>query len=74
MRGNMREVVDEVIRTSGEVVFTRHGKPVAVLLAHEEYESLIETVNILSDGDTMAAIAESEAEFATGDFMRIDQI
>ena len=74
MRGNMREVVDEVVRTGGEVVITRHGKPVAVLLAHDEYESLIETVNILSDEDTMAAIAQSEAEFAAGDFSRIDQI
>ena len=70
----MHEVVDEAVRTGGKVVITRHGKPVAVLIAHEEYESLIETVNILSDEDTMAAIAESEAEFATGDFMRIDQI
>lgn len=74
MRGNMREVVDEVVRTGGGVVITRHGKPVAVLLAHDEYESLIETVNILSDEDTMAAIAESEAEFANGNFSRIDQI
>ena len=45
-----------------------------MLLAHDEYESLIETVNILSDDETMAAIAESEAEFAAGNFLRIDQI
>ena len=74
MRANMREVIDEVVRTGGEVVITRHGKPVAVLLAHDEYESLIETVNILSDDDTLAAIAESEAEFAAGNFSRIDEI
>jgi len=36
---------------------------VAVLLSHDEYESLIETLNILSDDDTMSAIAEAEAEF-----------
>ena len=74
LRGNLREVVDEVVRTGGEVIITRHGQPVAVLLAHDEYESLIETVNILSDDETMAAIAESEADFAAGNFLRIDQI
>ena len=74
MRGNVSEVVDEIVRTGGEVVITRHGKPVAVLLAHDEYESLIETVNILSDEDTMAEIAESEADFAAGRFSRINQV
>ncbi len=74
VRGNLREVVDEIVRTGGEVTITRHGKPVAVLLAHDEYESLVETVNILSDDETMAAIAASEAKFAAGNFSRIDQI
>ena len=67
------EAVAEVVRTGGQVVITRHGEPVAVLLAHALYESLIETVDILSDDDTMDAIAESEADFAAGNFMRIDQ-
>ena len=74
IRGNLREVVDQVVRTGGEVTITRYGKPVAVLLAHDEYESLVETVNILSDDETMAAIAQSEAEFAAGNSSRIDQI
>lgn len=74
VRGNLREVIDEVVRTGGEVVITKHGKPVAVLLAHDEYESLIETVNILSDDETMAAIAQSETEFAEGKSVRLDQI
>ena len=73
VRGNLRKVVDEVVRTGGEVIITRHGKPVAVLLTHAEYESLIETVNILSDDETMAAIAESDADFTAGNFSRIDQ-
>ena len=74
VRSNLSEVIDEVARTGGEVVITKHGRPVAVLLAHDEYESLIETINILSDDETMAAIAESEADFAAGNFSRIDQI
>ena len=74
VRGKLSEVIDEIARTGGEVVITKHGRPVAVLLAHDEYESLIETVNVLSDDDTMAAIAESEADFASGHFSRMDEI
>ena len=36
-------------------------------MGHEEYESLIETLNILADSDTVAAIAEAEADLAAGD-------
>ena len=33
-------------------------------MGHEEYESLIETLNILADSDTVTAIAEAEADLA----------
>ncbi len=72
--GDLREAVDKVVRTGGEVIITSHGKPIAVLLTHDEYESLVETIDILSDDEAMAAIAESEAEFAAKNFSRIDQI
>ncbi len=62
VRDNLREVVDTVVSTGSEFVITRHGKPVAVILGIEEYESLVETLNILSDDDTMAAINEAESE------------
>lgn len=61
-RANFSEIVDHVVATGGEWTITRHGRPVAVVLSHDEYESLIESLNILSDAETMAAIAEAEAE------------
>jgi len=33
------------------VTLTRHGEPVAVLLSHEEYERLIDTLESLCDPD-----------------------
>ena len=70
VRGNLREVVDGIVRTGGEVIITRRGKPLAALIAFDDYESLIETVDILSDNDTMAAIAEGEADFGAGNASR----
>lgn len=62
VRDKLSDVVDEVAQTGGEYVITRHGRPVAVILGYDEYESLIETLNILSDSDTMDAIAEGDED------------
>jgi len=62
VRDKLREVVDTVVETGSEYIITRHGKPVAVVLSYDEYESLVETLNIISDDDTMTAIAEGESD------------
>lgn len=62
VRDNFKAIVDEVLSTGTEFTITRHGRPVAVVLSHDEYESMVETLNILSDDDTMDAILEAEAE------------
>lgn len=66
-RQNFSEIVDAVVSTGEEWTVTRHGRPVAVVLAADEYDALIETLNILSDPDTMDAIAEATAELDGGD-------
>ena len=74
VRSNLSEIVDEIDRVGTQCVITKHGRPVAVIVSSDEYESLVETLNILSDDDTMAAIAQGEAEFAAGEFIRLDEI
>ena len=41
-------------------------------MSSEEYESLLETLNILADDATMAAIAEAERDVAAGDLFELD--
>jgi antitoxin YefM len=61
-RDRLSEIVDSVA-TSGEAfTITKHGRPMAVILSYDEYESLIETLNVYSDADTMAAIEEARRE------------
>lgn len=62
VRDNLSEIIESVVATGEEWVVTKHGRPVAVILSHDEYESLIETVNILSDSDTLDAIGEGLAD------------
>jgi PHD/YefM family antitoxin component YafN of YafNO toxin-antitoxin module len=49
------------------VVLTRNGKPAAVLISHDDLESLEETLSILSDPALMAQIHESEQALAGGE-------
>lgn len=61
-RENLRSIVDDVLACGTQYTITRHGREVAVLLSYDEYESLIETLNILSDDEAMDAIEEAELE------------
>ena len=71
-RNRLSEIVDDVISTGSEFVITKHGRPSAVVLGYDEYESLLETLNILSDPETMAALAEAEADLAAGNLVELD--
>jgi prevent-host-death family protein len=49
-RTNLPTLIDEVNGAAQEVVgIMRHGKPVAHLISSRMYESLVETLEILSD-------------------------
>ena len=39
-------------RAAADPQSPKQGRPAAVIVGHEEYESLIETLNILADSDT----------------------
>ncbi len=69
---HLNEIVDEVSLTGSAVEISRNGRAAAVVISYEEYESLLETLNILSDEATMNAIIEAESEIASGDIIELD--
>ena len=46
---------------------TKNGSPVAVILAVEDYESLVETLEILSDPKAVADIRQAESQMREGE-------
>lgn len=60
------EILETVVSTGSDFVVTVQGRPKAVILPYDEYESLVETLNILSDPDTMAVLEESAADIREG--------
>ena len=69
VRNRLPAIIDEVISTGGEKVISRHGRQVAVILSFDEYESMIETLNILSDPGTMSALEDADAELVAGELV-----
>ena len=51
-------LVDAVRATDEEITITKNGRPVAVLVSPEEFESWKETIAVMSDGVLMDEIKE----------------
>ena len=65
-RAHLTELLDEIEEIHEHVVITRNGRPAAVVMSQDEYESLIETLEVLGDPELMAALAESDEDVAAG--------
>ena len=52
----LSELIAKVQSTDAEVVITKNGKPAAVLVSPDEFESWRETIAIKADGDLISEI------------------
>jgi prevent-host-death family protein len=67
VKAHFSQVIDEVAGTHERVTVTKNGSPVAVILAVDDYESLMETLEILSDPKAMAGIRQAESQMNDGE-------
>ena len=58
----VRELVSECELTGRRTVFERYGRPVAILVSHDEYLALRETVEIAGDADLRQMLDAPEEE------------
>lgn len=56
------------------VTITRHGQPVLAVLPWELYEALLETLEIASDPEAMAALRQSLTELRSGQTIPWEQV
>ena len=74
VRANLSRLVDEAVRTHERIEVTRQGRRAAVILSAEDYDSIMETLAVLSDQDTMREIREAEAEAEAGQVYTLDEV
>lgn len=65
-RKNLKHYMDSVVNDSDPVIIPRPGGEGVALISLKEYSAILETEYIMSSPGTMAAIRESEREFAEG--------
>jgi prevent-host-death family protein len=74
VKARFSQVIEEVTGTHERVVVTRNGSPVAVIMAVDDYESLMETLEVLSDRSAVSEIREAERQMAAGEAFGEDHV
>jgi prevent-host-death family protein len=62
VRAQLSKLVDEAIRTHERIEVTRQGRRAAVILSADDYDSIMETLAILSDRELVSEIRAAEAD------------
>jgi len=65
-RANLSRIIESAVTTHERFEVTRNGDRVAVLLSADDFDALIETVDILSRPDEVAAIRQGIDDLESG--------
>jgi len=66
VKARLSEIAEEVERTHQRVNITRNGRDYVVLMSAADLESLEATLELLSDPDALARVAQAQADLAAG--------
>jgi len=73
-RANLSKLIESAVTTHERFDVTRNGARVAVLLSADDYDALLETVDVLSRPDEVAAIRRGLAELEAGETSPADDV
>lgn len=73
-KAKLARLLTEVDELGERVVITRSGRPVGVLLPVDEYEGLLETLEILADPELSRAVRRGLADAEAGELVEHDEV
>lgn len=74
LRSNLSALLSDVADRRDHVLVTRNGRPAAALVPIDEYESLEETAEILSDPAALSALEAGLAEIARDETVSLEEV
>ena len=74
VRANLSKLIDSAVTTHERFEVTRNGDRAAVLLSADDYDALVETVDILSRPDEVRALRRGLADLDAGNISSIDEV
>lgn len=73
-KARIAELADRVAREHDHFTITRKGRADVMLISVAEYESMRETIDLLSDAEALEDLRQSREDFATGDAFSMDEV
>jgi len=73
-RAQLSRLIDEATTTHERFEITRNGRRAAVLMSSDDYDTLQETITVLSDAALLTAHHEGVAAIEAGDYLDADQL
>lgn len=65
-RNKLAKLVNDASKTFSRFTITRNGRPEVILISREEYDALIDTLEILSSRKSMASLQRAEEDVKEG--------
>lgn len=73
-KARIAELADRVAREHNHFTITRNGRADVMLISVAEYESMQETLDLLSDNEALADLRQSREDFTTGDTFTVEEL
>ena len=73
-RARLSQIVDEAVRTHERVEITRNGSRAVVMLSADDYDVLLETLDVLADAELVQQIHDAVGELATGESHALEDV
>ncbi len=74
LRPELPDVIKNIDQKLDRYIITKRSKPVAIMMSIDDYEGLSETVEILSDKETVRRIKQAKKEIKEGKTISLEEL
>jgi antitoxin YefM len=74
MRPDLPQLINNIDTRLDRYIITKRGRPVAVMISPDDYEGLLETIEILSDKEAVKRIRQAKREIKEGKTISLEAL
>ena len=74
LRPELPEVINDIDSKLDRYIVTKRGRPVAIMMSPDDYEGLMETIEILSDKEALKRIKKAKRQIKEGKTISLEEL
>lgn len=74
VKRNLLKIITDIVNDESTISVTKNGEPVSVMMTHQRYEALLETIEVLADKNVLVSLARSSNDFKAGRVYNEDEV